>query len=172
MHTSTTYPYVFFSDPFGRRTTVSVCVLCVLSEQHPPAAETDDGTGYSNKIYFSCQNLTTCRLCIALKSRVARSFVQVFSRCITSSRKSWPSPGSLFNQPARLGIFLFLSFSFLFSSLPCVSDLYPNPSSFDCRLIVSHVKRDTGTHYSFASLHNSVSRHLSLTGHQLRDSLK
>ncbi len=81
------------------------------------------------KIYFSCQNVTTCRLYIALKWRVARSFVRSFNSFpVVTSLKSWPSPGgSLLNPPARLGIFLLSFFFFLVSP---VSDLYPKPVLF------------------------------------------
>ena len=93
-------------------------------------------TGYSNKIYFSCQNLTTCRLyCIQISgSHVRLAVVRMCARSIVQQDNKFAGP--------LLEVFSTKPAHFFFLSL-LMSDLYPNPS-FDRRLlIVSHVKRDT-----------------------------
>ena len=121
---------------------VCVCYNITLGEHNTQQRQQQQQqwmrrTGYSNKIYFSCQNLTTCRLyCIQISgSHVRLAVVRMCARSIVQQDNpspGSPSPGSLLNQT---GPFFFLSL--------LMSDLYPNPS-FDRRLlIVSHVKRDT-----------------------------
>ena len=150
MHTSTTYPYVFVSDPFGRRTTR---VSYPSSTHRPPRPH---GTGYSNKIYFSCQNLTTCRLYIYMYIYCIQIAGRTFVRSVLVPQvENWTSPGSLLNQPARLGIYFF------FLSLSHVRSL----SEPVFRWPPYRVPRKERHRNSLLIRFVTQFRHLSLTGH-------
>ena len=122
----TIYPYVFLLCPVRGRCIprdVCVCYNITLEEHNTQQRQQQQQqwmrrTGYSNKIYFSCQNLTTCRLyCIQISGSHVRLAVRVCARSIVYNRTtnllalSWKS-----SQPNRP--FFSLSLSLSLSSCP------------------------------------------------------
>jgi hypothetical protein len=115
---------------------VCVCYNITLEEHNTQQRQQQQQqwmrrTGYSNKIYFSCQNLTTCRLyCIQISGSHVRLAVRVCARSIVYNRTtnllalSWKS-----SQPNR-PIFFSLSLSLSLHVRSLSEPVFRSPPSY------------------------------------------